>query len=93
MHHDDSQVDKPSLADEDQMTETAVLLCVLDLHPAQMTDSELARELIRDSQRLGERDQVDRAVKRLTGVGLLRRQGDAVVATRAAQYVKALELI
>ncbi len=93
MHYDDSPMHEWSIADEDEMIETAVLLSVLDLHPTQLTIAEVTRELTLDSECFGEGDRVERAIQRLVGVGLLRRHGEAVVATRAAQYFKALELV
>ena len=57
----------------DQITRSAVLLIALDLHPIQVTVSELIRQLSPASADFGERDRVERAVLDLAGVGLLHR--------------------
>lgn len=67
-----------STAREDARTESAVLQLVLALHPAAVSLDEVARELS------GDRDAVERAVRDLTGAGLLHRSGPLVLPTRAA---------
>lgn len=69
---------------EDLATESAVLQQVLAFHPAQATVDELAREIAGDSPGFAERDAVERAVRDLTGAGLLHRHDAFVVPTRAA---------
>jgi hypothetical protein len=63
--------------DEDDKTEVAVLAVVLSEHPALMTFEEVAGEV-------DDADAADNAVHRLVRVGLLRREGGLVIATRAA---------
>lgn len=60
-------------ARDDRVTRSAVLLAVLDLHPTQVTVSELIRRLSRTPQEFGERDRIERAVLDLQGDGLLHR--------------------
>lgn len=69
---------------EDAATEAAVLLRLLDLHPAQLTLAELVRDVGGESAEFRQRDAVERAVRELTGAGLLHRQGEFVLPTRAA---------
>jgi hypothetical protein len=57
---------------------------VLDLHPEQLTDAELTRDLLGEQATYGRRDATERAIGSLLGAGLLRRQGDVLSPTRAA---------
>jgi hypothetical protein len=83
--------------DRDRRDQIGVLLTVLDLHPIQVTVSEVIRELALDPAEFGERDRVERAIRDLSGAGLLHRHDfrnrpDALVApTRAA--LRASELL
>jgi hypothetical protein len=75
---------------QDQINRLAVLLMVIDLHPAQATVSELVRRLTLRPADFEERDRVERAVLDLAGIGLLhhhdfRNRPDSLVApTQAA---------
>ena len=69
---------------EDAATESAVLLRVLDLHPAGLTTAELIRDVGGAEAGFAARDAVARAVRELIGAGLLRRSGELVLPTRAA---------
>ncbi len=68
----------------DAATESAVLQRLLDLHPVQVTAAELVREVGGESPGFGERDAIERAVRDLTGAGLLHRHDAFVLPTRAA---------
>lgn len=68
---------------EDAGVESAVLRQLLDLHPTQLTITELSRELGSDGG-FAERDAVERAVRDLAAVGLIHRGREFVVPTRAA---------
>lgn len=68
----------------DAATESAVLLLVLDLHPTLVSLAELSRELCGEQPRFEQRDAVERAVRDLAATGLLRRDGELVLPTRAA---------
>jgi hypothetical protein len=69
---------------EDAAAESAVLIRVLDLHPSQLTVAELVREIGGERAGFAERDSVERAVRDLSGAGLLHRNDDFVLPTRAA---------
>ena len=68
----------------DAVTESAVLQWVLNFHPAQVTLPELVREVAGESPSFSERDAVERAVRDLTGAGLLHEKQKFVIPTRAA---------
>jgi len=65
-------------------------MVLLAEHPVQLTISELASELIEDPDDFGQRDAVRRAIRALTGVGLLHRQGIFVLPSRVALYYERL---
>jgi hypothetical protein len=70
---------------EDTRVESAVLQRVLDLHPTRVTTDELVRDLAGEEADFAARDSVVRAVRELTGAGLLHRTDDGFVTpTRAA---------
>jgi hypothetical protein len=71
---------------EDRGTESAVLALLLIEHPAQLTMDELVLVLHGDVDLFEPRDAAERAVRELVGAGLVRRQGDYLVPTRAALY-------
>lgn len=71
-------------AADDAATESAVLQRLLDLHPIQVTTAELVREVGGESPGFAERDAIERAVRTLTGAGLLHRHDAFVLPTRAA---------
>lgn len=62
---------------EDDAVQSAVLRLVLTEHPALLASDEVEREL-------GADDAVERALRDLTGAGLLRQEGAMVLPTRAA---------
>lgn len=68
---------------EDEAAQKAVLTVVFAEHPAQLTICELAQEINKDGD-FAATDAVERAIRDLVGVGVLRCQGVAVVPTRAA---------
>lgn len=69
---------------DDLTTESAVLQQLLVLHPAQLTVAELVREIGGEQPGFAERDAIERAVRDLSGVGLLHHRDDFVLPTRAA---------
>jgi hypothetical protein len=71
-------------AADDAATASAVLQLLLDLHPAQVTAAELVREIGGESPGFAERDAIERAVRDLSGAGLLHNQDAFVIPTRAA---------
>jgi Helix-turn-helix domain len=80
----DETGDSWTTAAQDAATESAVLRQVLDLHPIQLTLDELTRELGGELPEFAERDAIDRAVRDLSGAGLLHLRDSFVLATRAA---------
>ena len=58
---------------QDQITRSAVLLVVIDLHPVHATVSELVQRLSVAPEDFGEHDRIERAVFDLAGMGLLHR--------------------
>lgn len=75
----------------DIATEAAVLQHLLDAHPSQLTSLELIRELSGGDSEFAERDAIERAVRDLSGVGLLHRNGELLAPTRAA--LRAIQLL
>jgi len=81
-----------SPAEQDRMTESAVLAFVLDQHPDQLTDAELLLAFHGDGpQDFASTDATARALRELIGAGLLRRLGVVVAPTRAALYFSRLQ--
>ena len=68
---------------EDDRTQHAVLSFVLAEHPTLLAASEIKREV-------GEGDPAERALRDLTGAGLLRQEGATVFPTRAALHFDGL---
>lgn len=71
-------------AEEDDAIEAAVLRHLLALHPVQIVFDELLREIAGDPEDFAERDAIERAVRDLGAAGLLRRNGEVVLPSRAA---------
>jgi hypothetical protein len=92
MHHEDMP-GRPCLPpkDEDRKTEAAVLSLLLDEHPARLTADELVLVLHADPDRGDPEDAAERAVRELTGAGLLHREGRFLTPSRAALYFSRLE--
>jgi hypothetical protein len=70
--------------DADRATESAAIRLLLQLHPIQVTVDELVRELVGERPDFVERDSVERAVRDLAGAGLLHRNDELLMPTRAA---------
>lgn len=71
-------------AEQDDRDQKAVLMQVLFIYPETVALAELVREVTSASPDPAERDGTERAVRDLTGVGLLRFHGDLVTPARAA---------
>jgi hypothetical protein len=78
-------------AQEDAKSEATVLRWLLALHPVQITFDELLRDVCEESEDFAERDGLERAVRELASSGLVHRNGDFVVPTRAAIRFDELE--
>lgn len=57
---------------------------LLALHPVQLGFDELLRELGVEAAKFEQRDAVERAVRELVAAGLLHRNGELILPTRAA---------
>lgn len=72
-------------AEDDAQTQALILGLVLTEHPQQLTFGEAARTLLSDGpQGNGEIDSLARAVSDLVSYGLLHRNGEHLVPSRAA---------
>jgi hypothetical protein len=80
----DETDDSCTPAAADAATESVVLQRVLDFHPILVTVAELIREISGESADFAKRDSIERAVRDLTGAGLLHSQDALVLPTRAA---------
>jgi hypothetical protein len=69
---------------DDATVEAAVLRQLLALHPIQLTLGELIREVAGGGEDFAPRDAVERAVRELAAAGLVHRNGDVVLPSRAA---------
>ena len=70
---------------EDARLESALLQRVLDLHPTRVTVAELIRDLAGEEPDFAARDGIERAIRELTGAGLLHHtDDDFVTPSRAA---------
>jgi hypothetical protein len=72
--------------EHDAQVQGAVLDVVLDQHPTALTEAEILRDFAS-----GEGDNVERAIRDLVGSGLLRREGESVLPTRAALHFASLQ--
>ena len=73
-----------SNAAQDLHDQGVVLIHVLTIYPTQLRLQELIRELTDGSEDFAERDRIERAVRELSGAGLLFRCEGLVLPTRAA---------
>jgi hypothetical protein len=69
---------------EDAALEAAVLRQLLALHPVQLTLAELMREVAGKARDFAQIDAVERAVRDLAAAGLVHRNGDVILPSRAA---------
>jgi hypothetical protein len=73
-------------ATEDAIWQLAVLSRILRLHPERLSAAELEREMLAGERGFAQLDACTRAVRDLVAAGLLRHDGDSVIATRAATH-------
>lgn len=85
MHDDDNPRRERTPAEQDRKYRRAVLSHVLDLHPTHLRVIELVLEITagRDEEFEGS-DAIERAVRDLTGAGLLHCPNAVVIPTNAA---------
>jgi len=74
----------PPTAAEDIRDQGIVLIHVLAVHPSHLIVPELVREITAGASDFAEDDRMERAVRDLTGLGLLHCPGGVVMPTRAA---------
>lgn len=86
------QAQPTSAPDQGDYYEQMVLRHVLSEQPTIFRLCDLIRELAKDPRELADRDRVEQAVRDLTKVGLLHRQGECVLPTPAAVHVQGWEL-
>jgi hypothetical protein len=73
-----------STAAQDIKDQGVVLIHALALHPTHLIVPDLVREITSGSEGFAEGDNMERAVRDMTGVGLLDCHGGVVAPTRAA---------
>jgi hypothetical protein len=78
------ETDHRSSAAGDELVESAVLRQLLVLHPAQVTIEELITDVAADADEFAERDAIERAVRELARAGLVHRNGEFAIPSRAA---------
>jgi len=71
-------------AADDEAIEAAVLRQLLALYPVQLTIKELKREIAGEENDFALVDAVERAVRELAAAGLVHRNGEVVLPSRAA---------
>lgn len=76
----------------DDSYEQIVLRHIFNWQPTALRLCDLVRELSADPRNFGAQDAVSRAVRDLIKVGLLHRQGECILPTPAAVYVRGWEL-
>jgi hypothetical protein len=92
MHPKRSSADDSPTASEDIRDQGVTLMHVLHRHPTLLTIPDLVREIASASEDFGEGDNVERAVRDLTGVGLLHcTDGLAVPSPAALRFLKILQ--
>jgi hypothetical protein len=77
---------------EDSKWQVRVLSLVLSEWPKQLSQAEIARELLADKPTWEERDALERAITDLASAGLLRECEVLILPTRAALHFASLEL-
>lgn len=70
--------------DATEALQSVLLEILLEHHPAQLSLDEVVREVVRDPNDAGERDEALNAVRDLVRAGLVHRSGQFVFAARAA---------
>jgi hypothetical protein len=80
----DDMRDIETPAEQDAVVEAAVMRQLLALHPVQLVFDELLREIVEDPDDFAQRDAIERAVRDLTAAGLVHRNDDFVLPSRAA---------
>jgi hypothetical protein len=90
MHEHHSSEAAFSTPQDDRDSEHQVLKFLLEEHPAQVTEAEVALALIGVSPVFAEGDAIQRALRELVGGGLAYRHGEFFFPSRAARYMASL---
>lgn len=92
MHDQPNETGDPPTAGQDIKDQGIVLMHVLHRHPTLLRIPDLAREITAGSKGFAEGDAVERAVRELTGVGLMHcPNGLAIPAPAALRFLKILQ--
>jgi hypothetical protein len=92
MHDQPNEAGEPPTAKHDIRDQGIVLMHVLHRHPTLLTIPDLVRELTAGSEDFAEGDAAERAVRDLTGVGLLHCPNGLAVPTPAAlRFLKVIQ--
>jgi hypothetical protein len=78
---------------DDRKTQRVVLIHVLAIHPMHLRIPDLVRSVTAGSEELAETDAIERAIRDLTGAGLLDSPGGVVMATPAAIHADCLGVL
>jgi hypothetical protein len=78
---------------DDLRDQRIVLTHVLEIHPTQLTIPRLVRTLTAGSEGFAEGDAFERAIRDLTGMGLLDCPGGVVMATPAAIHADCIGVL
>jgi hypothetical protein len=78
---------------DDLRNQRVVLTHVLALHPAHLRVAEIVCDITAGSEEFAEGDGLERAIRDLTGAGLLCCPGGVVMPTRAALHVDRLGVL
>lgn len=82
----------PPTAKQDIHDQGIVLIHVLHRHPTLLTIPDLVREITSGSEDFADRDNIERAIRDLTGVGLLHcPNGLAVPSPAALRFLQILQ--
>lgn len=76
--------EKRGAGGEDAAVEATVLRQLLLLHPTQVMVEELIVDIAADPEAFAERDAIERAVRDLARAGLVHRNGEFAIPSRAA---------
>jgi hypothetical protein len=89
MHDQPNEASDSPTASEDIKDQGVVLIHVLSRHPTLLTIPDLVREITSGSEDFAEGDNLERAVRDLTGIGLLHCPSGLVVPSPGAlRFIK-----
>lgn len=93
MHDQPNEAGDPPTAVQDIKDQGVTLMHILHRHPTLLTIPELVREITSGSEDFAESDAIERAVRDLTGVGLIHcPNGLAVPSPAALRFLAVLQV-